>query len=75
MIIFWNSLPFVSGRKYDKQPIIIEGTPKTNIGNGFQTQDSLDINAADIPNILDIVEHVPMAWVLKFVGYNSPVIK
>ena len=58
----------VSGRKYAKDPIIIEGIPKTNIGKGFQTQDSLGINADDTPNILEIVDIVPKAVVLRFVG-------
>ena len=53
----------------------MEGNPRTNIGKGFQIQDNFDINEADIPNILEIVEHVPMARVLRFVGYNSPVIR
>ena len=66
---------FVSGRKYAIDPIIIDGIPKINIGRGFQTQASFDINAEDTPNILEIVDIVPNALVLKFVGYSSPVIK
>ena len=53
----------------------MEGIPSTSIGKGFQTQDNFDINAEDTPNILDMVDIVPKARVLKFVGYNSPVIK
>ena len=70
-----NFFFFVSGRKYAKKLITIEVTPKTNIGKGLQIQDNLWINEADIPNILATVEHVPIACVLKFVGYNSPVIR
>ena len=48
--------------------MIIEGIPKTNIGRGFQKQDSLDMNADDTPNILDMVDIVPKARVLRLVG-------
>jgi hypothetical protein len=56
-----NFFFFVSRRTYARKLIIIDGSPKTNIGKGLQIQDNSCINAADIPNILDIVEHVPIA--------------
>ena len=65
----------VSGRKYAKNAMHIAGTPRTNIGRGFQAQASFDIKGAEIPNILDMVEQDPIAWLLKFVGYNSPVMR
>ena len=53
----------------------MEGIPNTSIGKGFQTQANFEIKGAEIPNTLDIVEHDPIAWLLKLVGYSSPVIK
>ena len=66
---------FVSGKKYTKKEIKIDGKPSVNIGKGFQMHANFDINGAEIPNILETVEHVPIAWFLRLVGYNSPVIK
>ena len=55
--------------------MIIAGTPSTNIGRGFHIHDNFDINAAETPNILETKEQAPMALVLRFVGYSSPVIR
>ena len=52
---------FVSGRKYARKAINIEGIPRTSIGRGFQTHANLDINGAEIPNILEMVEQDPIA--------------
>ena len=52
---------FVSGKKYTKKEIKIDGKPSVNIGKGFQMHANFDINGAEIPNILETVEHVPIA--------------
>ena len=67
-------LCLVSGKKYTKKAIQIDGIPRINIGRGFEMQASFGINGTQIPSILEMVEHDPIAWVLRFVGYSSDVI-
>ena len=64
---------FVSGRKYARAAENKLGTPSISMGSGFQYTARRATNGASSPNTLDTVEHVPTAWFLRFVGYNSAV--
>ena len=55
--------------------MIIDGTPKTSIGNGFQIHANFGITTNETPNILHTKEQDPIALVLRLVGYISSVIK
>ena len=52
---------FVSGSQYARKEIKIDGIPKTSIGRGFQTHANFEINGAEIPNTLEMVEQDPIA--------------
>ena len=52
---------FVSGKKYARKEIQMDGIPNTSIGKGFQIQANFEIKGAEIPKTLDIVEHDPIA--------------
>ena len=49
-------------------PESIAGHPKTSNGKGCQTLAKGAIKGANKHPTLEIVEHVPTAWLLKFVG-------
>jgi hypothetical protein len=60
--------------KKTKNAEMSDGMPNTNIGNGCQYIDNWATNGADMPKTREIVEHTPMAWLRRFVGYSSAVI-
>ena len=56
-------------------PEINAGNPNANIGKGCHIFAKAARNGAKIQLTLEMVEQVPTAWLLKFVGYISDVIK
>ena len=70
-----NILFDVSGRYNTSNDDIKIGTPIITIGNGGHILAKGPKNGAHMQNTRDIVEAVPTAWDLKFVGYNSLVMR
>ena len=60
-IVWGKFVYFVSGSQYARKEIQIEGIPKTSIGRGFQIHANFEINGAEIPKTLEMVEQDPIA--------------
>ena len=70
-VVSMRDSPLVSGNMSNKPAEIMAGAPIDSIGAGAQNLPKDAMNGDDKAKTLANNEHVPNAWHLKLLGYNS----